>query len=864
MPYLSISPLGQAVTKAELANGMTIIVRENHAAPVATVRCCVRNTGSAFEGGYLGAGISHLLEHLVAMGSTVKRTEHEVQELLDKLGGRTNAMTSSDRTVYFIDCAAGHLDPAMELIADSMQCATIPTREFDREMGVVQRELEMGRADRERMLYETMKALIYTEHPMRHPTIGYLPVVQAVTRNDVISFYRDRYVPQNMVFAVVGDVQTQHVLDKIDSLFAGFARTTERTVTLPNEPPQASPRSARLEMEGETVHFSLGWPTIALQHPNLYSLDLISDLLTNGDSSRLGSRLRIEQPHAIGVQSFSFTPSFVPGWFGVSVECRPDRVDICRQAILEEIERLQAEPVNERELNKVKRQQAAAHVFSQQTVQAQASALISSFLATGDPRFDEQYVRAIQQVTSEQVRDMARQYFQARSLNEVVIDPPGLAQPLPETSVTALESPVLRHQFPNGLVALVKRHAVTPIVTIQVFVRAGSISDTDATSGLAAVATQLMMKGTEKHSARQIAEYFDSVGGVLFTDSQRNTSYLQCSILKEDFPPSLEYAFQVLFRPSFPDEEFQKVRSQLLDAIAARKGDPQTEISDFWTSLLPANSPYHRRVEGTLETVGGLQVSDCVNFHHRMFVPDNMVLAIFGDIDPQATLEQLKDSFGSVPSLRAFERPSFPSSHSQIEGRNEHLTSERENTAMVVIGYPTFPLTSTDEQSALEVFDAILTGGRGVGGRLFKELRGERLVYYVAGRSITGPAPGFYCFVAQTHPQTREEVVRRIQASVRTICDEGVPQAEFELAKQKLMVAHVMQNTTPASQAFQAAVFELYGLGHDFDRQYDQRIEKVTVEAVQKLARRYFHDPIIATSSPSSSTNSLLSSSPGA
>jgi zinc protease len=704
------------------------------------------------------------------------------------------------------------------------------------------------------MLYETMKTLVYTEHPMRHPTIGYLPVVQAVTRNDVISFYRDRYVPQNMVFAVVGDIQTQHVLDRVASLFASFSRTTERTVTLPSEPPQASPRSARLEMEGETVHFSLGWPTIALQHPNLYSLDLISDLLTNGDSSRLGSRLRVEQPHAIGVQSFSFTPSFVPGWFGVSVECRPDRVDICRRTILEEIERLQDEPVDESELNKVKRQQAAAHVFSQQTVQAQANALLSSFIATGDPRFDEQYVRAIQQVTPDQVRDMARQYFQARSLSEVIIDPPGLAQPLPETSVTALESPVLRHEFPNGLVLLVKRHAVTPIVTVQAFVRAGSISDTDAASGLAALATQLMMKGTEKHTARQIATFFDSVGGVLLTDSQRNTSYLQCSILKEDLPPSLDYAFQVLFRPSFPAEEFLKVKSQLLDAIAARKGDPQTEISDFWTSLLPANSPYHRRVEGTLETVGSLQVSDCADFHRRMFVPENMVLAIFGDIDPQATLEQLKCTFGSVPRSRAFERQTFPSRHSEIQGRYENLTSERENTAMVVIGYPTFPLTSTDEQSALEVLDAVLTGGRGIGGRLFKELRGERLVYYVAGRSITGPAPGFYCLVAQTQPQSREEVVRRIQASVRRICDEGIPQAEFELAKQKLTVAHIMQNTTPASQAFQAAVYELLGLGFDFDQQYEQRIRQVTVEAVQELTRRYFHDPIIATSSPSPSS----------
>jgi len=398
--YASRSLLGRGVTHAELTSGLTVLVQENHAAPVATVRCFVRNTGSAYEGRYLGMGVSHLLEHLVALGSTEKRTEKEIQSLLDSMGGQTNAFTTTDLTGYFIDCPANRVDLAIELLADSMQYSTIPEDEYRRELEVVQRELEMGQVDRGRMLYESMKALIFTEHPMRLPTIGHLPVVQSATRQDVLAFYKNRYVPQNMVFVVVGDVSTDQVLESVLKQFHRFQRTTERGAILPTEPAQASPRSAQLTMPGRTTNFSVAWPTVPLQDPDLYPLEMASDLLTNGDSSRLGSKLRIEEPLALAVNSASYTPGFVPGWFSISLQCVPDKLPRCREVIMAEIERLQRELVSEQELRKVKRQKAADHVFGLQTVQQQADSIGQSFISTGDPLFDDRYVAGIQTVTA--------------------------------------------------------------------------------------------------------------------------------------------------------------------------------------------------------------------------------------------------------------------------------------------------------------------------------------------------------------------------------------------------------------------------------------------------------------------------------
>jgi zinc protease len=849
--YLSQQVLGKGISQARLSNGMTVLVQENHAAPVATVRCFIHNTGSAFEGEHLGAGLSHLLEHLVAGGTTTKRSETEIREILDSLGGRTNAYTSDDVTAFYIDCPAKKVAAAINLVAENMQFSVIPEKEYRREMGVVQRELEMGESERPRVLHNTMKQLIFTEHPVRHPTIGYSAVVQQVERQQVIDFYHERYVPQNMLFIVAGDVRTDAVLEDVLQNFKQFQRTTERRVTLPDEPLQASPRSMRLEMEGPTTHYSVAWPTVPLQNPDLYPLDVASFILTNGDSARLTRKLTVDRPLATSVTSASYTPGFVKGWFEITAECEPNNLQTVADTILEEIERLQSEPVSAAELAKAKRQKSAEHVFGQQTVQNQAEMLASSYLSTGDALFDDRYVAGIQEVTPEQIQAVARKYFLPQRRNVLRIDPLGSKQQKstdkqPQTA----ESPMILKKLPNGLTVLLKRHAVVPMVSIQAFAKAGAVTDTSATSGLASLACEMMVKGTKKYTAEQIAEYFDGIGGSFAVSSQRNSSYLQCSVLKENLDPSLNYASEVLFQPTFPEDEFEKVKSLQLSRIAARSANPQAEIMDFWASKLPESSPYRLTVAGTVKSVSKLNVADCRRFQQTYFVPQNMVLAVVGDIDVDATLKKIEATFGKAPRGKDLTWPKYPEGTPLAADVLEHLQNQKQNTAMVLLGFPSVSIYDHESRAALEMLEGLLTGGGGAGGRLHEELRGERLVYYVFGFQVTGFAPGYFNFLAQTRPESVTEVVRRIRANLQKIGDEGIPQDEFDKAKAMLLAAHALQNTTAAEQAFQAALDELYGLGYDYERKYDERIQKVTVADVQKIAKKFFLKGVIATSSP--------------
>lgn len=850
--YSSRESLGKGITLARLTNGMTVIVQENHSAPVATVRCYLHNTGSAYEGKDLGAGLSHVLEHLVAGGTTTKRTETQIREIIDSLGGKTNAYTSDAVTCFYIDCPASGVSVAIELIADNMQHSVIPENEYVREMGVVQRELEMGEADRSRMLHQNLKQLLFTEHPIRHPTIGYLAVVQQIKREEVIAFYKNRYVPQNMTFVVTGDVKTNDVLDTVLAMFKNFQRTTERFDVLPEEPEQASPRSARVEMEGPSTNFAVAWPTVPLQHVDLYPLDVASYILTNGDSSRLMKRLKIDNPLAIAVSSASYTPGFVRGWFQIETESEPATVAEIRKIIFEEIERLKTEPVSAVELAKAKRQKAADHVFGQQSVENQAEMLSESYRSTGDPLFDSRYVEGIQKVTADEVMAVARKYFVPERLNTVTIDPlgSGAGKATSETAEEA-ESPITKKVLSNGLTVLLKRQTTLPLVTIQAYARAGVLADTAATSGLASLTTEMLEHGTKKYSAAEIAEYFDAIGGKLTLSSQTNTSFLQCQVLKDDAAESLGYVHQILFEPTFPAEEFANVQQIRLAKIAARKANPQAEIMDFFAKQLAPANPYSRTAMGDPAAVQKLTPAECKKFHQTWFVPNNLVLSVFGDIDPAATLKQIEASFGKAPKSDNFKWPAYPEQQQTLSAETvKHLQNQKKNTAMVLIAFPTISIKDERTRAAMDVLDAVVTGGGSAGGRLHEELRGEQLVYYVFGIQMSGFAPGYFVFLAQTRPESIPQVVSRIRANLDKVRTEGIPADEFEKAKAKLVISHALRNTTPAEQAFQASVDELYGLGFDYDKSYADRIGKVTADDVKAVVDKFFQHGLTITTSP--------------
>ena len=847
--YTSVRKLSDGITLATLSNGLTVIVQENHVAPVATVRCYVRNTGSAFEGRYLGAGLSHVLEHVVAGGTTTRRTEKQIEQIIDTFGGATNAYTSSHQTVFYIDCPAHNVNAAVDLVADSMQHVAFEPKEFARELTVVRRELADGEVDRHRVQWKLLGQTIYQVHPVRHPVIGYLDVLDGTSNETIIDFYHRRYVPNNQVFVVVGDVATGAVLDQIARQWTGTPRARETAVAMPEEPRQLAPREALREMDGTTYDVALAWPTVELSSPDLFALDVAAYILAEGDSSRLVRRLKYDRGLVLSVHSASYTPYFVRGWFGIFASATPEHWEEAVREILADVSRLRRELVSPAELAKAKKQKAAELVFGQQTVQQAAESLGRGFISAGDPLFDKTYVKSIQKVTAEQIRDVARRYFAPQRLNRVIIAPPGGASAADRGKTAAVQSDVKLVRLDNGIRVLTKRHAQLPLVTIQAFVLGSALVDTPETAGRSALVAAMLDKGTATHSAHEIADYFDSIGGRLSISAGRSTVFGSATCLSDDFPKAATLFAECFLHPTFPKEEFAKVKTLALGAIARRANDPRSEAFELFYDSLPSGSPYHLNPGGKAETIEPLSVEDLKAYHARIFAPQNMVVAVFGDVEPDEAIKLVRGTFGRLSPKPDFQ-PIDLDRDNAIPKTVAHHKQTGKPTGMVLLGYPGVSVRQPKEYAAMVVLDAIISGYSYPGGWLHTELRGEGLVYYVHAFQITGPAPGYLAVMAQTRPDQIDEVVRRIRKNFARAKEGKFSQEEFDRAKQMVIALHAQENTTIAAQAQQAALDELYGLGYSYDKTFDARIEGVTLDDATRVAQEHFNHHVLVTTSP--------------
>ena len=847
--YVSVQHLPDDVTLATLSNGLTVIVQENHAAPVATVRCAVRNTGSAYEGKNLGAGLSHVLEHVVAGGSTLNRNEKEIEKIVDTFGGATNAFTSTDMTSFFIDCPAKNTMKAIELIADAMQHAAFVPAEFERELKVVRRELADGEVDRRRVMWKMLQQTVYTVHPMRHPTIGYLEVLNATTNQTIIDFYHERYVPNNQVFVVVGDVKTQQVLDEVAKQYAGTPHGRETYITFQDEPEQLSPREAVSEMEGATYDLVFAWPTVKLSSPDLFALDVAASILGEGESSRLVERLRNEKQLVLSVAAASETPHDVAGFFAVMAVSRPETWQKASEEVLSEVYRLRDELVGPEELAKAKKGKAAELVFGRQSIKQAADGLARGFITTGDPLYDKSYVEGIQKVTAEQVRDVARRYLTPQRLNRVILAPPGGAPKVSKEASKAVEGKIRLERLPNGLRVLLKRDAHLPLVNIQAIVLGGSLVDDEKTAGRSGLVGAMLDRGTAEHSARQIAEYFDSIGGQVEMAAGRFTVLGGATTLRDDFPGAAALFAECFTRSTFPEDEFVKMQRLALGAIARRADNPQAEIGEVFVDNLPAASPYHVIQGGTADSVKRLTAKDLQEYHAKYFVPNNMIVTVFGDIEPDEALALVTKHFGGLKANPDLKPVTFdqPNAIAKTIVRHKQIGKP---TAMVMFGYPTASIFEKEDYSAMTVLGAIMAGYQYPGGWLHNELRGEGLVYGVHASQMTGPAAGFFAIIAQTRPDKLAEVVSRIEKNVNRAKDGRISDDEFRIAVERVIALHAQENTAIGEQAQQAALDELYGFGYDYHKTFDARIEAVALKDVIGVAKKYFGKHVLVTSSP--------------
>jgi len=842
-PAAEIPSLPPGTRLVTLDNGLVLIIREDASAPVVSAQAWCR-AGSIDEGRWLGAGLSHMLEHMLFKG-TERRGPGQIDREVQDAGGYMNAYTSFDRTVYYINAPSTGARVAIDILCDIMRHAALPEAEIEKEKQVILREMDMNQDDPSRRASRRLFETAYTRSPYRFTVIGYPDIFNELTTADIVHYYREKYAPNNTFFVVVGNIRAAEVEAQIRECYKNARSRPLPPAVLPAEPAQAAPRELTEEAPVELGHFHFAWHIPDIRHPDVPVLDVLATLLGNGHSSRLYQQVRERQALAHSVDAWTYNPGN-PGLFGVSGVADGALCEQAQLAIRAEIEKIREELVSEAELAKAVKQFTAATLATRKTMQGQAQDLGGSWMAAHDLNFSERCLAAVKRMTREDLRRVARRYLVPENRTLYTLLPAGLLSLKAESSVAAADQPVQKIELANGLRLLLKEDHRLPFVEFRAVFQGGVLAENLEASGRTLLLAKCLLKGTPTRTAEAIASEIESLGGSLDSYSGNNSFGVNAEVMSGDFDLGLDIFADVLLRPAFPETVLEREKEVQIASIRAQRDHLLQSASQGMRRKLFGAQGYGLDAVGAEASVRGTSRADLSGFYQRLAAPNNCVIAVYGDIATAQARAALEAKFGSWKTAAAHElaRPPAP-----LEGVLRASETRDKKQGVIVIGFP--GLTLADPvRYPLELLQEALSD---LGSRLFTRIREQLgLAYYVGAQHFVGLQPGFFALYAGTMPEKLGLVEEEMLKEVALLREHGLEPAELQRAKAKLLGQKKIARQDLGGLAISGALDELYGLGYQNADREDALYEAVTLADVHAAILRHL-DPkrcVISTLGP--------------
>jgi zinc protease len=843
--------------KYVLANGLTLIVHEDHKAPIVAVDVWY-HVGSKDERPGR-SGFAHLFEHLMFNGSENHNDEF-MRPLLAAGATQLNGNTWLDRTTYFENVPVNALDLALWLESDRMGhlLGAIDQKKLDEQRGVVQNEKRQGENQPYGKVGELIAASTYPAgHPYSWTTIGSMDDLNAASLADVKDWFKTYYGAANAVLVIAGDVKTEEIKIKVEHDFGDIPsgpvlshlhswlakRNGEKRATLQDRVPEAR------------IYKTWNIPGYSTRDFTL--LHLVADVLTEGKNSRLYKRLVYTDQVATTV-SADAGPFEIGSQFEVTVTVRTG-VDpqVVEKALDEEMARLLASGPTSEELERVKTVNDAYFVRSIERIDGaggKAAILGESQLYGGSPDFYKQSLRWMREATPEEVRSVARtwlsdgvfvlevqpfpEYHAATSISDrskapAVGAPPALTLP-----------PLTRATLSNGLkVVLAERHDV-PVVQLNLIVDAGHAADSLAKPGTAYLALAMITDGTKTRDALQISARAEALGAQLGAGSTLDTSYITLNAITSRLPESLELFSDVLLNPTFPEAELTRRKTQTLGAIRQQKAQPRGIASRLFPHLVYGEGHAYSNPFsgiGTEETVSSMTAQELKAFYRHWVRPDNATLLVVGD----TTLAQIQPLLEQ--RLLTWKVPDEPLPAKQLGAiapqpkPRVFLVNRTGAEQSLVMAVELAPPRSAPDNVALQTVNTVL-GGSFI-SRINMNLREEKHWSYGASSALID-ARGQRPFVTSALVQTDKtaESMQEMRRELRDLVGSRLPTSEeIRFAKDTLVRALPGQNETTREVAASYADILTYGLPDTYLNDLVGEVEALTPEQLQAAGTELVH-----------------------
>ena len=874
--------------KFVLANGLEVVVHEDHSDPVVAVYLYY-HVGSARE--VQGrSGFAHLFEHMLFQGSEHVGDDQHFK-LVQEAGGTLNGSTTTDRTNYFEVLPANQLELALWLEADRMGylLPAMTQAKLDNQRDVVKNERRQNYENRPYGQAEgIIQAALYpATHPYSWITIGSQEDLTKASLEDVKAFFQRWYGPNNATLAIGGDVRTADVLALVEKYFGSLPRGPE--VATPTPRPSSLSASKRLIMEDKVKlpELSLTWPTVAARAADEPALDFLANVLAANNSAILDKALMIDQQLASQVRANNQGRELA-GEFAITLRSRPGvTLDVLEKKTGELLAKLAHDGVDPKQLERIKSRYEAGTVRRQETVGQRTATLADNNCFTKDPGYLDEDIRRHLAVTAADINRVLAQYVIDKPMIALSVVPegkqelaaansksdaasfaaaieiplkegtmtkiaPAPAKALPASSVSVdrthkpgpgaaitFHAPAVWHaQLANGVRVVGSPYTELPMTTFSLSVPAGRSYETLATLGLSSMTAEMLQQGTRALSATAYTEELDRLGANINVAANDEELTFTLACLDKHLDEAVALLGDVLMHPRFSDEDFKRIQKDRLVAIDTRADQIRIIAGDVYRRLLWGEQVAGMPTGGTRATIEKLTGEDVKKFWSEHGLPNAARLTYVGrhsskDVEKLFTAITTAWKPGAAPAKAELPKVvAAASTKLYFVDKPGAAQSELRigNTSLASVDPDYFPLT---------VLNYPLGGA--FTSRVNLNLREEKGYTYGARTALDGGlTPGAFTASAAVKTDVTKESMVEFMKELALIKD-GMTDKELTFTKDALTQSATRQYESPRELAGMLDSISKYGWSDDYTEQRLKQLGGLTLDDMKRMATKYVH-----------------------
>ncbi len=857
------------VKEYRLKNGLRVILHEDKTTPIVAVNLWY-HVGSKNE--VVGrTGFAHLFEHMMFQGS--KNYNNDYFKPLQEVGASINGSTNPDRTNYFQSVPSNFLELALFMEADRLGglLEAMTQEKLDNQRDVVKNERRQ-RYDNQPYgtAFEKIFANIYPkDHPYNWTTIGSLEDLSAASMEDVQSFFRQYYVPNNASLVISGDFDEKQARQWVAKYFEPIAQGKEITRPKPAMPAIKGEVRQKYEDAVQLPRLYMVWMSSPAYSADEPALDILSYILSNGRGSRLQSNLIHDKQLSQDVSSFNYALEVSGKFIVQSTASRGKSIEAIEKEINAEIERIRSAPPTAEEMTRALNSIEAQTIFGMQTVLGKADRLNGYATYTGKANYFENDLNRYRKVTAADVQNVAKKYLTGdRYVMEFVprtgdaasprrggaVDQPTSTAadkekadnkkdqsaalpkggPDPKLTLPSIE----KKKLSNGLNVWFVKSEKLPIVSMNMVINSGGSLDPADRAGLASMTANMLDQGTKTRSAVDIANTRQSIGANLGTGSGWDAANVSMQTLTRNIDAALDLFSDVIVNPSFPSDELETMRRRTLVGFVQRRDNPNAIANIAYNALLfGKDHPYGKSLGGDEASIKALTREELEKFYSTYYRPNNATLIIVGDAEPKTMMPKLEKEFADwkavsvpasdVPSVATFDEPGI-----------YIIDKPGAAQSVVTIGHVGVARDNPD-YFPLSVMNSIL-GGQ-FSARVNMNLREDKGYTYGArtGWNFRRGAGPFSASADVQTAVTKESVMEFMKELNGIRGAIPVTQQELDYSKQSLIRRYPGQFETNGAVAGQLANLVTYGLPDSYFNEFIGKVQAVSLADVNRVANTY-------------------------